>query len=1050
MDYFQRRETAGTPLRVGIAKKSFGPLMRSGSAAVLAFTLCAIETAPATAQTAIGAQTPATGQAPAGTPDANSPAADKKGNEIVVTGYRASLQSAINTKRRSNNIVDVIKADDMASFPDANLAESIQRIPGVSIQRDAGEGRNVTVRGLGGDFVRTTLNGIEAFSTTTGSTLGVVAGLNRTRGFDYSTFASELFNSVTVSKSQSAEMDEGSLAATIDLQTGRPFDKPGLRGAISVQGAYYDINKKAEPRIAGLISDTFGNFGILVSGAYSTRHAVEDGYSDTSQSDYSDALNGFCGLAVDDPNEPGSQVINTPIPYVNALSGSGNRPANQCFSGKPSDPTAYAAINKPNVFLPRNPGLGRFTLDQKRLGLTGSIQWFPSDATHVTLDAVYSSFQQDRLDYALSLASNNRNVNGASAQFPLFAGRVDTQIMDVHVDPNGQVDYMKLNNVDIKHIQEKAHTTTDTHEIDLVWDQKITDRIGFTGRLGHAGSKFNQPWDVLMSYDAFNVDNYVWDSRQDVRRPFISYGYDVTNPANVTFTNAGTGLTPDIRDTEATESNTLKTAAGTFHFNVNDALTLKLGGMYKDFDWNTTQQQRLFANNGPPCTVSSTNTTAVKGSPPAACTGYTTFNFAQFAQDFPGSAPLSMQLTNWGSSLGLPAGSVTGWVVPDVQAYIDQVGILCNCANKYGDFTLTNTGGALGNNRSVKEKDLAFFAQMDFNFDLGGHGLRGNFGIRHVRTDMESAGYLSATTLLHAKHRYDNWLPSMNVAFDIKPDLIARFAAAQVMARPGFAAVTPGGSVTISGVGGTQTASIGNPYLKPYQAKNFDLDLEWYPQKGSLYSIGVFYTKVDTMIQNLFSQEPYGNTGLPLSLLNGTGLDATTLFNVTRTRNTSGGYIEGLELNAQQTFTFLPGLLRYVGVAANYTHVKSSVLYFLDAAHPTLTTHDQFINVSPNSVNATLFYDDNRFSAHISLAYRDAYLTALPFKASLPDGNYSYPTTNVDASAQYKLNDHVKFTFDALNLTNQAADQYSGKVRKAQRVYSLTGRQFFLGAAYTF
>ena len=300
--------------------------------------------------------------------DAQPAATDQA--DIVVTGYRASLESAIAAKRESLNIVDVIKADDMASFPDANLAEAIQRIPGVSITRDAGEGRNVTVRGLGGDFVRTLLNGIEAYSATTGSTLGVVAGINRTRGFDYSTFASELFNSVTVSKTQSAEMDEGSLAATIDLQTGRPFDKRGFRAAISGQAAYYDNNRSFAPRLAGLISNTWGDFGILVSGAYSKRKAQEDGYSDTSQSDYSDALNGFCGVAVDDPNQAGSQVINTPIPFVNTLSGSGNRPANQCFSGLPSNAAAYAKVNVPNVFLPRNPGLGRFTLDQERIGLT--------------------------------------------------------------------------------------------------------------------------------------------------------------------------------------------------------------------------------------------------------------------------------------------------------------------------------------------------------------------------------------------------------------------------------------------------------------------------------------------------------------------------------------------------------------------------------------------------------------------------------------------------------------------------------------------------------
>ena len=217
--------------------------------------------------------------------------------EVVVTGFRASLTSAINTKRVSNNIVDVIKADDMASFPDANLAESIQRIPGVSITRDGGEGRNITVRGLGLDFTRVRINGIEALATTGGTDSS--GGANRSRGFDFSTFASELFNSVTVSKSQSAEMDEGSLAATVDLQTGRPFDKKGFRAAASAQAAYYDNNKSKAPRFAGLISDTWGNFGALFSLAYNERKQQEEGYSDTSQSDYSDANNGFCGTAVD-------------------------------------------------------------------------------------------------------------------------------------------------------------------------------------------------------------------------------------------------------------------------------------------------------------------------------------------------------------------------------------------------------------------------------------------------------------------------------------------------------------------------------------------------------------------------------------------------------------------------------------------------------------------------------------------------------------------------------------------------------------------------------
>jgi TonB-dependent receptor len=1026
-------------------------ICRSGASKLALAAILASTAAMAHAQTVPAdgpaAQSAASPPQTAGTSPTASNPADSGAGEIVVQGYRAALASAIQNKRASNNIIDVIKADDMASFPDANLAESIQRIPGVSIQRDAGEGRNVTVRGLGGDFVRTLLNGIEAYSATTGSTLGVVAGINRTRGFDYSTFASELFNSVTVSKTQSAEMDEGSLAATIDLQTARPFDKPGFRAALSAQGAYYDNNKTAAPRIAGLVSDTFGDFGILVSGAYSTRKAQEDGYSDTSQSDYSDANNGFCGLAVDDPNEPGSQVINTPIPYVNALSGTGNRPANQCFSGLPSDPVAYAKINKPNVFLPRNPGIGRFTLDQKRLGLTGSIQYQPSTATHVTLDAVYSQFDQNRLDYALSLASNNRNVNGASAAFPLFAGRVDSQIMDADVDPNGQVDYMKINHVDMKHIEEKSKTRTKTHEVSLTWDQKITDRLSFNAKVGHAGSDFNQPWDVFVSYDAFNKDGYSWDARNDSRRPLITYGYDVTNAANVTFTNAGTGLTPDIRIVQATVKNTLKTAESNFKYELTDSLTLKAGGMYKDFSFVTTQQQRFFPNNGPPCTVSSTNSTAVAGSPPAACTGYQTFNFAQFASDFPNLSALSEQVTNWGRGLGMPSGTATSWVVPDVQQFIDKMSLLCNCANKYGDFTLSYKT-ALGSNRTVTEKDKAAYGQIDFNFDLfGGHKLRGNLGLRYVETKVAATGYTSATAQVTVPHSYHDWLPAVNASFDITSNLMARAAFAKVMARPAFTALTPGG--TVNTTFGAQSATIGNPLLNPYRAKNYDLSFEWYPEKGALYGVALFYKQIGSTIQNLAAQEPYGSTGLPLSLLP-SGQDASTIYLVTRYRNTSGGYIKGVEVNLQQPFTFLPGIWSHFGAAVNYTYVKSSVLYYLSAGVTATTTHDQFVNVSPNSINATLYYDDSKFSAHLSLAYRDAYLTALPFKSEVPDGNYSYATTNLDASASYAISKHLKITADALNLTNQPADQYSGKLRKAQRVYSTTGRQFFLGAAYTF
>ena len=208
--------------------KGVSPLLVRGSLIALAIGL-AIGSAPGTAAAQTATQAPVTPAAaqpqPQDTPpqDAATATADTaagdQGADIVVTGFRRSLQSALNVKKQSSGVVDAINAQDIADFPDANLADSLQRIPGISIERDAGEGRTVTVRGLGGDFSRTRFNGLEAISATTGSTLG--AGVNRGRSFDFSVFASELFNSIVVRKTQSAEVDEGSLGATIDLQTGR-------------------------------------------------------------------------------------------------------------------------------------------------------------------------------------------------------------------------------------------------------------------------------------------------------------------------------------------------------------------------------------------------------------------------------------------------------------------------------------------------------------------------------------------------------------------------------------------------------------------------------------------------------------------------------------------------------------------------------------------------------------------------------------------------------------------------------------------------------------
>src|SRR5690606_22469864 len=186
--------------------------------------------------------------------------------EIVVTGsFRDSLANALNLKRNSAGAVDAIVAEDIADFPDLNLAESLQRIPGVAISRVAGEGRQISVRGLGGGFTRTRINGMEAVAT--GGSTDADDGANRGRAFDFNTFSSELFSSLAVRKTASADVEEGSLGATVDMETAQPFDYDDFTFAASGQLGYNELSEKTDPKVSFLISNTFADdtFGALLS-----------------------------------------------------------------------------------------------------------------------------------------------------------------------------------------------------------------------------------------------------------------------------------------------------------------------------------------------------------------------------------------------------------------------------------------------------------------------------------------------------------------------------------------------------------------------------------------------------------------------------------------------------------------------------------------------------------------------------------------------------------------------------------------------------------------
>lgn len=339
--------------------------------------------------------------------------------EIVVTGIRASLASALTEKRRSNTIVDVINAEDIADFPDANLAESLQRIPGVSIDRENGEGNSISVRGLGGDFTRVRLNGLETLSTSGASNAD--GALRRDRGFQFNTFASELFNSLKVQKSADAQTDEGSLGATVDLISGRPFDFKERRLALTLQDAYYENGGTHNPRLALLASDRWtskiGEFGLLGSVAYNERTQAIDSYSrQVGSFDYTYRGATFNNVGTNAAGDHQGFALPIGTNPATALPRVTNPEARNYLIG--SNPTAYNLINGGAtrgslVRIPALATLNHRDVEQDRLGVTLSGQWRPTERTTINFDNLYSKMTQISTNYQIGPVGLNRNnTNG--------------------------------------------------------------------------------------------------------------------------------------------------------------------------------------------------------------------------------------------------------------------------------------------------------------------------------------------------------------------------------------------------------------------------------------------------------------------------------------------------------------------------------------------------------------------------------------------------------------------------------------------------------------
>ncbi|QJR14627.1 TonB-dependent receptor [Usitatibacter palustris] len=956
---------------------------------------------------------------------AQAPAAAKPGDtpdkveKVTVTGFRQSLESSLNAKREDTNIVDVIKAEDIAKFPDSNIAESLQRVPGVVIDRDAGEGRNITVRGLGLDFTRVRINMFEALATTGGTDSS--GGANRSRGFDFNVFASELFTTLTVRKSMSADVEEGSLGATVDLQTARPFDYPGFTATASLQGRYNDLSEKTDPRAAFLISTRFAEdrVGVLLSGSFGKRNLYEEGFS-TVRWDNGGSSGGWCapiGVTAN-PNTSTATTCGPAAQGVNRL------PA----SAGATD--AYNTASNNNNFHPRLPRYGRLTHEQDRTGVTGSIQWKPVTGTLLTFDMLYSKLDATRQEDFLEAISFSRSA----AQ----GGKPQTSVLSTGYDSNGSLLYGVYNGVDIRSESRYDELSTTFKQPSLQWEQDIGDRMKLTARIGRSDSKFDNPVQTTTTLDALNVNGYGLDFRENSRMGAITYPFDPASATNNPLTLLGvprvtTGTQPatipntttsEIRIRPQGATNKIDTGHIDLNYELTPAVSLKGGLDYKKYKFDTFEFRRVNQND----TIFA---------PPAGTS----------------MADLTTTISGFGRGLDLPGGTVTSWVIPNLNAIVNAYNIYCNClqsgpAGGPGDYTLSSitNGNARGNNRKVTEEDTGGFFMADFSSTAFGYSYKGNAGVRYVKTKVNAIGYQATGggTEVQVDTDYDDWLPSANLAVSLSKDIMLRFAASKVMARPQLGNLSPGGAIATTG---NLTITAGNPYLQPFRANTFDANFEWYFDKNALLGVGLFYKDINTYIQQLRTNVPYNQTGLPLNLLpaNFTGEE---VFAVTTPVNTKGGPLKGIEINYQQPFTFLPGIWKNFGALVAYTYVKSEINYLISPTAE-LTITDDLLNLSPRSLSGTLYYDDGVFSVRVSATSRDSFLTRVPGQNN-NDVEGKNKTTNVDMSMSYKLTPNVDLTFEGVNLTNEANDQYISSSRNSPVVYHVTGREYMLGVRVKF
>ncbi|TKV40495.1 TonB-dependent receptor [Sphingobium sp. MP9-4] len=938
---------------------------------------------------------------------------DQENADIVVTGFRASLNSALSMKRQEAAAIDSIVAEDIGKFPDSNLAESMQRVPGIALQRgDGGEGRNISVRGLGPAFTRTRINGMEGTSQTGSS--DIYGAGNNGRSFDFNVFPTEIFSALSVRKTPSADVEEGSLGATVDLSAPKPMEqKEDFVLSMTARGVYNELSKEVDPRASLLVSKKFGDsgFGILGSVAYQKRHIREVGYSAVDILS-ANTNGGFCSPVGFAPQNPAD----------NAAKGAD---ALNCSTGNPRTSTsaAYQAIydlrrdDLPNTpgsgaFLPRIPRYLNSEQNQERIGGSLTLQFNPDDDTDISLDMLYSRFEVTRRDNYIAAISFARSAANN--------GQPMTSVRDIEFDENGSLVQGVFDGVDVRSEGLVDHFVSTFKQANLNFRRRLNDSLELSGIVGFNRSIWDGKKRLQTFMDAIDTDGFSIDYSKGGTTPTLGFGIDVNDPASFNYAPGradGTvlgGFSYQGKPSKNTTDN--MTADINLKWTVSDAFSIKGGAQYRRSNFLSTFLRPYNAD------------TVVRALPAGT-------TLADITTNITGVDKL------WGH------GAPSSWAAIDPEKWADT----------FGFDDVRYCGVECGGGRSrVREEVMSSYLMANFDLsDAIGFGIRGDVGVRYVKTDMLSSGYIAVAQassptgltgqFAAASNSYDDWLPSANIVVEPVENVLVRFSGAKVMARPELGLLTPTSGVNPV----TRVGNVNNPFLDPIRANTFDVAVEWYFRPGSLLSAAFFYKDIKSFIQNVNSQIPFNQLGLPNALLENSNTMPDELFTVSQPFNTPGGKLKGIELNAQIPFTFLDGFFSNFGVLANYTHVTSKIDYILASVNgvPTVTTTADLVGLSPNTASGTLYYEDDKFSIRTTGNFRDKFIRGIPASPG-SDLQGNAKTFYMDASASYNVTDRLKIIVEVQNLTDEQNRLYIDSQRQDTLFETRIGRTFTFGVTY--